>query len=407
MVDSAQVGLDRDETRAFLREIGLVPRTTPIESPQSHGIAEAFVKTVRRLASRERSRGRFKRTNPCAVFQQQQQIGRSLAAWLIDLLHFSRFAWAGSALRDNLTSALTRTYAPAVQVPWQPRGFMDLTAGEIRTADAGAAITPIGTITERSPEIEQQLPALFGGTGAWISSLKRRKSDDDFSSLEPILVVAAAHVHGELRKLVIDAAEEARAIGANRDFTDAGKRNALAKMAQTKRERLADYRACLGRLEKRRGELTKKLRHHIGAGDPSVTDFAYAQLLWQHLPIKDSTALSEVYERAVRAGDWNVVKALEMIPRSVFPTGGVPPEVREATMSERLVELANSANEEIAKEGRELALATEASSDLARMLAAAENFLGNVCGRPDVIQLGDGRRVEGGEVRDPGPPEGA
>lgn len=36
------------ETRRFAREINLQPRTTPIESPQSNGIAEAFVRTMKR-----------------------------------------------------------------------------------------------------------------------------------------------------------------------------------------------------------------------------------------------------------------------------------------------------------------------------------------------------------------------
>ena len=36
------------ETRRFAREIGLEPRTTPIESPQSNGMAEAFVRTIKR-----------------------------------------------------------------------------------------------------------------------------------------------------------------------------------------------------------------------------------------------------------------------------------------------------------------------------------------------------------------------
>src|SRR5246127_5093482 len=36
------------ETRALAREIGLVPLTTPIQSPQSNGMAEAFVKTFKR-----------------------------------------------------------------------------------------------------------------------------------------------------------------------------------------------------------------------------------------------------------------------------------------------------------------------------------------------------------------------
>lgn len=36
------------DTCAFAREIGLVPRTTPVSSPQSNGMAEAFVRTLKR-----------------------------------------------------------------------------------------------------------------------------------------------------------------------------------------------------------------------------------------------------------------------------------------------------------------------------------------------------------------------
>jgi putative transposase len=36
------------ETRAFARDIGLEPLTTPITSPQSNGMAEAFVRTIKR-----------------------------------------------------------------------------------------------------------------------------------------------------------------------------------------------------------------------------------------------------------------------------------------------------------------------------------------------------------------------
>jgi putative transposase len=36
------------EARALARKIGLVSCTTPIESPQSSGMAEAFVKTLKR-----------------------------------------------------------------------------------------------------------------------------------------------------------------------------------------------------------------------------------------------------------------------------------------------------------------------------------------------------------------------
>ena len=36
------------DTRSFACDIGLEPRTTPIESPQSNGMAEAFVRTIKR-----------------------------------------------------------------------------------------------------------------------------------------------------------------------------------------------------------------------------------------------------------------------------------------------------------------------------------------------------------------------
>jgi putative transposase len=36
------------DTKALAREIGLEPRTTPVRSPQSNGMAEAFVRTIKR-----------------------------------------------------------------------------------------------------------------------------------------------------------------------------------------------------------------------------------------------------------------------------------------------------------------------------------------------------------------------
>ena len=41
-------GYTTHETRRFARDIGLEPRTTPVESPQSNGMAEAFVRTIKR-----------------------------------------------------------------------------------------------------------------------------------------------------------------------------------------------------------------------------------------------------------------------------------------------------------------------------------------------------------------------
>ena len=36
------------ETKKLAREMGLEPRTTPVRSPQSNGMAEAFVRTIKR-----------------------------------------------------------------------------------------------------------------------------------------------------------------------------------------------------------------------------------------------------------------------------------------------------------------------------------------------------------------------
>lgn len=36
------------QTRQFARELGLTPLTTPVCSPQSNGMAESFVKTIKR-----------------------------------------------------------------------------------------------------------------------------------------------------------------------------------------------------------------------------------------------------------------------------------------------------------------------------------------------------------------------
>ena len=58
------------ETRSFARDIGLEPRTTPIESPQSNGMAEAFVRTIKRD---------YVHVNPCP---DAQTVMRQLSAWI-------------------------------------------------------------------------------------------------------------------------------------------------------------------------------------------------------------------------------------------------------------------------------------------------------------------------------------
>jgi putative transposase len=57
------------ETRSFARDIGLDPSTTPIESPQSNGMAEAFVRTIKRD---------YARVSPCPGADTPHQ----LSAWI-------------------------------------------------------------------------------------------------------------------------------------------------------------------------------------------------------------------------------------------------------------------------------------------------------------------------------------
>jgi putative transposase len=57
------------DTRGFARDIGLLPKTTPLESPQSNGMAEAFVRTFKRD---------YVRVSACP---DAKTVLRSLPAW--------------------------------------------------------------------------------------------------------------------------------------------------------------------------------------------------------------------------------------------------------------------------------------------------------------------------------------
>jgi putative transposase len=58
-------GYTAHDTRRFARDIGFEPRTTPVESPQSNGMAEAFVRTMKRDYARV-----SQLPNAAAVIQQ-------------------------------------------------------------------------------------------------------------------------------------------------------------------------------------------------------------------------------------------------------------------------------------------------------------------------------------------------
>jgi putative transposase len=58
------------DTRSFARDVGFEPRTTPIESPQSNGMAEAFVRTIKRD---------YVRVSPCP---DAHTVMHQLSSWI-------------------------------------------------------------------------------------------------------------------------------------------------------------------------------------------------------------------------------------------------------------------------------------------------------------------------------------
>jgi putative transposase len=57
------------DTRRFATSLGMIPGTTPLQSPQSNGMAEAFVRTFQRD---------YARVRPCP---DAQTVLQSLSAW--------------------------------------------------------------------------------------------------------------------------------------------------------------------------------------------------------------------------------------------------------------------------------------------------------------------------------------
>ncbi|MBN4092701.1 IS3 family transposase (plasmid) [Methylobacterium sp. OT2] len=69
LTDNGSCYVARD-TRRFARELGLIPKTTPLESPQSNGMAEAFVRTLKRDYVR------------VSVLPDAESVLRQLPVWL-------------------------------------------------------------------------------------------------------------------------------------------------------------------------------------------------------------------------------------------------------------------------------------------------------------------------------------
>ncbi|MBV8133461.1 MAG: DDE-type integrase/transposase/recombinase [Alphaproteobacteria bacterium] len=83
------------DTRAPARQIGLLPLTTPIESPQSNGMAEAFVRTITRD---------YARVGPCP---DAATVLRQLNHWSDVTIRFTRTRrWACPRVRPRTRSAL-------------------------------------------------------------------------------------------------------------------------------------------------------------------------------------------------------------------------------------------------------------------------------------------------------------
>jgi transposase InsO family protein len=96
------------ETRALARDIGLVPCTTPIQSPQSNGMAEAFVKTIKRDYARVSAK------------PDANSVLRQLDYWFdhynpasqrpsVYIIEVNRSSWNGCRLAGYLTECRARS----------------------------------------------------------------------------------------------------------------------------------------------------------------------------------------------------------------------------------------------------------------------------------------------------------
>ncbi|TNC06820.1 DDE-type integrase/transposase/recombinase [Methylobacterium terricola] len=97
LTDNGSCYLARD-TRRFARNLGLVPKTTPLESPQSNGMAEAFVRTLKRDYVR------------VSVLPDAESVLRQLPGWLAHYndLHPHRAIKPGDpvrSLRGNISAS--------------------------------------------------------------------------------------------------------------------------------------------------------------------------------------------------------------------------------------------------------------------------------------------------------------
>jgi putative transposase len=86
------------ETRRFATDVGLVPCTTPLESPQSNGMAEAFVRTLKRD---------YVRVSPVP---DAETVLRQLPSWLA---HYNHLWTPPAASGMSARSAVDATIYPA------------------------------------------------------------------------------------------------------------------------------------------------------------------------------------------------------------------------------------------------------------------------------------------------------
>jgi len=88
------VRLDLEDTRRFARELGLEPVTTALRSPQSNGMAEAFVKTFKRdyVARMDLSNASVAMAHLAAAFEHYNEIHPHSALKLLSPRQFRRIS---------------------------------------------------------------------------------------------------------------------------------------------------------------------------------------------------------------------------------------------------------------------------------------------------------------------------
>lgn len=202
--------------------------------------------------------------------------------------------------------------------------------------------------------------AIFGGEPSWMKSL-----DLDQSGGEADSVILAGRVHRAIDKSLDDFQIAAAKINESEDFTEVGKKRALARLAEETRKGLGKHQVPLAQIRRRRDSTKDKLKlEHAYSGD-KVAGFLAEHEIRSFLP-RDQLKLFEAYCDALIAGDVLTATAIANTPRSA------PHALTEEQIAEGR---ATMFGQKLPAESQEVAELEEALGSVDKLLGDVEDFV--------------------------------